>query len=46
MGRELLCTAGRKISDNCVVIVEGEWEGNCCVPQIESLDPVYNNQMC
>jgi hypothetical protein len=35
MGKELLCTAGTMFSDNYVVIVEGEWEGNCCVPQVE-----------
>jgi hypothetical protein len=37
MVREMLCTAGRKISDHCVVNVEGEWEENCCVPQVEVL---------
>jgi hypothetical protein len=37
MGRELLCTAGRRISDHYVVIVEGELEENCCVPQVEGL---------
>jgi hypothetical protein len=37
MGRELLCTAGRRISDHYVVIVEGDWEENCCVPQVELL---------
>jgi hypothetical protein len=35
MGREKLCTAGRNISDHYVVIVEGEWEENCCVPPVE-----------
>jgi hypothetical protein len=37
MGRELLCTAGRIISDHYVVIVEGECEEKCCVPQVEVL---------
>jgi hypothetical protein len=37
MGREFLCTAGRRISGHCVVIVEGEWEENCCVTQVELL---------
>jgi hypothetical protein len=35
MGRELLCTAGRMISDHCVVILEGEWEENFCVPKVD-----------
>jgi hypothetical protein len=35
MGRELLCTAVRRISDHYVVIVECEWEGNCFVTQVE-----------
>jgi hypothetical protein len=35
MGRELLGTAGRMISDHYVVIVEVEWEEKCCVPQVE-----------
>jgi hypothetical protein len=37
MGRELLGTAVRRISDHCVVIVEGECEENCCVLQVEGL---------
>jgi hypothetical protein len=37
MGGELLCTAGRRISDHYVVIVEGELEENFCVPQVERL---------
>jgi hypothetical protein len=36
MGRELLCTAGVRISDHYVVILEGEWEENC-KPQVEGL---------
>jgi hypothetical protein len=37
MGRELLFTAGRIISDRSVVISEGEWEENSCLPQVEIL---------
>jgi hypothetical protein len=37
MGREFLCTASRRISDRYVVIVEGEWEENCCLSQVEGL---------
>jgi hypothetical protein len=37
MGRELLCKAGRWISDHSVVIVEGGNEDNCCVTQAELL---------
>jgi hypothetical protein len=37
MVRELLCSAGRYISDSNVVKVEGEWEENCCVQQLELL---------
>ena len=29
------------IRDPYVVILEVEWEENCCVPQVESLVPVY-----
>jgi hypothetical protein len=32
---ELLCIAGRIISDHYVVIVEAEWEENFFVPQVE-----------
>jgi hypothetical protein len=35
MGRELLCIAGRRISNHYEVIVEGECEENCCVQQVE-----------
>jgi hypothetical protein len=35
MGREMLCTAGRRISDQYVVIVEGEFEEDFCVPHLE-----------
>jgi hypothetical protein len=37
MGRELLCNAVRSISDHYVVRVEGELEGNFCVPKVELL---------
>jgi hypothetical protein len=37
MGRELLCNAGRIISDIYVVIVKGKWEDNCWVQQVELL---------
>jgi hypothetical protein len=37
MGREMLCTAGRRINDYYVVKVEGEREENCCVPLVERL---------
>jgi hypothetical protein len=37
MGEEILCKAGRKINDHCVVIVGGEWEEICCVTQVEIL---------
>jgi hypothetical protein len=37
MGREFLGTAGRMISDHYVVIVEGVYEENCWVPQVECL---------
>jgi hypothetical protein len=37
MGRELLCNAGRKVSDHYVVIVERELEGKYCVPRGELL---------
>jgi hypothetical protein len=37
MGREFLCTAGRGISDHYVVILEGEWDENGCVKQLERL---------
>jgi hypothetical protein len=30
------------ISDHQGVIFEVEWEGNCCVPQVEKLVPVYH----
>jgi hypothetical protein len=33
----MLCTAGRRISDHYVVIVEGERKENFCVPQLELL---------
>jgi hypothetical protein len=29
-------------SDHQRVILEIEWEGNCCVPQVEKLVPVYH----
>ena len=29
------------ISDHYGVILEVQWEENCCVPQVESLVPVY-----
>jgi hypothetical protein len=34
MGRDLLCTAGRNISDHYVVIVEGDSEENWSVTQV------------
>jgi hypothetical protein len=37
MGRELLCTTGRSISDYCLVIVKVEWQENYCVTQVEEL---------
>jgi hypothetical protein len=37
MDRELLCTAGRRISGHCVVIVEGESEENYFVTLVELL---------
>jgi hypothetical protein len=37
MGREFLCTAGRIISNYYVVIVEGELEDYCCLPQVDLL---------
>jgi hypothetical protein len=37
MGRVFLCTAGRRISDHYLVIVEGEWDENFCVPLVEEL---------
>jgi hypothetical protein len=30
------------ISDHSVVILEVEWEENCCAPQVERLVPVYH----
>jgi hypothetical protein len=30
------------ISDHRGVILEVEWQGNCCVPQVEKLVPVYH----
>jgi hypothetical protein len=35
MGRELLCTAGRFITVNYGVIVEGVLGENFCVPQVD-----------
>jgi hypothetical protein len=35
IGRELLCTAVRRISDDYVVIVEGEWDEIFCALQVE-----------
>jgi hypothetical protein len=37
MGRDLYCTAGKRISDHYVLILEGEMEKNCCVLQEERL---------
>jgi hypothetical protein len=37
MGRELLCNAGRRFSDNSVVSVERECEDIFCVKQVEKL---------
>jgi hypothetical protein len=34
----MLCNKGRRNSDHCVVIVEGEWGENCCVTQVVELD--------
>jgi hypothetical protein len=31
------------ISDHHVVVLEVEWEENCCVPQVERLVPLYHN---
>jgi len=41
---ESLFTAGsivQGISDRHVVLLEVEWEINCCVPQVEMLVPLY-----
>jgi hypothetical protein len=37
MRRVLLFTAGRIISDHCLVILEGEREENLCVSQVQGL---------
>jgi hypothetical protein len=33
------------IRDHHAVILEVEWEENCCVPPVEKLVPVYQKQM-
>jgi hypothetical protein len=30
------------VSDHQAVILEAEWEENCCVPRVEKLVPVYH----
>jgi hypothetical protein len=37
MEKELMSSTGRNFSDHCLVIVEGEWEENFCVKQVEDL---------
>jgi len=33
------------VSDHLAVILEVEWEGTCCEPQVERVVPVYNKRM-
>jgi hypothetical protein len=36
------CSTVQVISDHCGVLLEVEWEENCCEPQVERLFPVYH----
>jgi hypothetical protein len=36
------CSIVQAIRDHCGVLLEAEWEENCCEPQVERLVPVYH----